>query len=106
MVTDSFHEASRFDSQINFRSFTNLVNTEKSDQSAINRVNKTSSEDTLNNDTLNEICKKNPNCIIIAHLNIILIQTKFEMLREVMGNRIDILLISETKLDDPVRLSQ
>ena len=106
MVTDSFHEASRFDSQINFRSFTNLVNTEKSDQSAINRVNKTSSEDTLNNDTLNEICKKNPNCIIIAHLNIILIQTKFEMLREVMGNRIDILLISETKLDDTFPLSQ
>ena len=106
MVTDSFHEASRFDSQINFRSFTNLVNTEKSDQSAINRVNKTSSEDTLNNDTLNEICKKNPNCIIIAHLNIILIQTKFEMLREVMGNRIEILLISETKLDDPFPLSQ
>ena len=86
LVTGSFHKASSFDSQINFRSFTNLGNTEKSDQSAINRVNETSSEETLKNDGLNEIRKKNPNRIIIAHLNINSIRNKFEMLKEVIGN--------------------
>ena len=85
-VTGSFHKASSFDSQINFRYFTNLGNTEKSDQSALNRVNETSSEETLKNDGLNEIRKKNPNRIIIAHLNINSIRNKFEMLKEVIGN--------------------
>ena len=69
-------------------------------------MNKTSSEETLKNDVLNEIRKKNPNWIIIAHLNINLIRNKFEMLKEVIGIKIDILLISETKLDDSFSLSQ
>ena len=55
---------------------------------------------------LNEICKKNPNRIIIAHLNINSKRNKFEILREVIGNKIDILLISETKLEDRFPLSQ
>ena len=46
-VTGSFHKASSFDSQINCSSFTNLGNTEKPDQSTINRVNETFSEETL-----------------------------------------------------------
>ena len=58
-------------------------------------------------DVLNKIHKKNPNCIIIAHLNINSIRNKFEMLKEVMGDKIDILLISEKKkLGDAFRLSQ
>ena len=99
-VTDSFYKASSFDSQIIFRSFTNLGNTEKSDQSAINRVNETSSEETLKNYVLSEMRKKNPNLIIIAHLNISSIQNKFKMLKEVTRKKNDILLIYETKLDD------
>ena len=56
---------------------------------------------------LNEIREKNPNRIIIAHLSINLIRNKFEMLREVMGNKVDdIQLISETKLDDTLPLNQ
>ena len=55
---------------------------------------------------LNEIRKKNPNGIIIAHLNINSIRNKFEMLKEVIGNKTDILLTSETKLDDTFHLSQ
>ena len=98
-VTGSFHKGSSFDSQINFRSFTNLRNSEKSDHSAINRVNETSSDETLKNDALNEIRKENLNRIIIAHL-------KFEMLKEVIGNKIDILLIFERKLDDTFPLRQ
>ena len=104
-ITGSFHKASSFDSQINFRSFTNLGNPQKSDQSAINRVNETSSEETLKNDALNEIRKKNPNRIIIAHLNINSIPNKFEMVKEVIGNKID-MLMSDTKLDDTFHLSQ
>ena len=99
-VTSSFHKVSSFDSQINFRSFTNLGNTENSDQTAINRVNETSSVETLKNDVLNQIRKKNPNRIIIVHLKINSIRNKFEMLKEVIGNKIDILLMYETKLDD------
>ena len=91
-VTGNFHGASSFDSQINFRSFTNLGNTNKSDQSAINWVNETSSREMLKNDVLNEIHKKKPNRIIIAHLNMNSIQNKLEMLKEIMGNKTDILL--------------
>ena len=66
----------------------------------------TNFEESLKNDALNEIRKKNPNRIIIAYLNINPIRNKFEMLKEVVGNKIDILLISETKLDDTFPLNQ
>ena len=56
-------------------------------------------------DALNEMRKKNPNRIIITHLNINSIRNKFEILKEVVG-KIDILLISETKLDDTFPLNQ
>ena len=99
-VTGSFHKALSLDTEVNFRSFANLGYTEKSDKSAINQPNGTNSKETLKNDALNEIRQKNPNRIIIAHLNINPIRNKFEILREVLGNKIDILLISETKLGD------
>ena len=101
-VTGSFHEAWNFDCQVNFRSFINLGNTENSD----NRVNGTSSEETLKNDELNEMRKKNLNHTIIADLNINSIRKKFEMLKKVIGNKINSLLISETNLDDAFPLSQ
>ena len=69
-------------------------------------MNKTSSEETLKNNVLNVIRKKNPKRIIIAHLNINSIRNKFEMLKEVIGNKINIFLTSETKLDDTFVLSQ
>ena len=105
-VTGSFYKASHFDTEVNFRFFTNLGYTEKSDKSAINQLNSTNSEESLKNDTLNEIRKKNSNRIITALLNINSIRNKFEMLKEVVGTKIDILLISETKLDDTFPLNQ
>ena len=99
-------KSSSFDSQINFRSFTNLENNEKSDHSAIYRVNETLSEETPKNNALNEIRKKDPNCIIIAHLNNSSIRNKFEMLQKLIGNNIDILLISATKLENTFSLSR
>ena len=50
--------------------------------------------------------KKNPNHTIIAYLNINSIRKKFEMLKKVIGNKINSLLISETNLDDAFPLSQ
>ena len=41
-----------------------------------------------------------PNKLIIGHLNINSIRYKFEYLKYIIDNNIDILLISETKLDN------
>ena len=49
--------------------------------------------------TLHEIRIKNANQLIIGHLNINSFQNKFEMLEEIIKEKIDIFLISETKLD-------
>ena len=57
-VRSSFHQASIFDSRVNFRFFTNLGNIEKSNESAITQLNGIYSEETLNNNTLNEIRKE------------------------------------------------
>ena len=43
---------------------------------------------------------------MIVHLNINSIRNKFEMLKKVVGNKIDILLISETKLNHTFLLYQ
>ena len=55
-------------------------------------MNETSSGEMLKNDVLNEIRKKKPNRIIIAHLNMNSIRNKLEMLKEIMDNKTDILL--------------
>ena len=48
---------------------------------------------------LNDLRIKNINRIIIAHLNINSLRTKFGMLCDIIVNKIDILLFSETKID-------
>ena len=61
----------------------------------------------LNNfNDLHEIRLKNPNRLIFAHNNINSLRNKFEMLQEVIGNNIDVLLISETELDASFPSSQ
>ena len=54
---------------------------------------------TLNFNDLHEIRLKNPNRLIFTYININSLRNKFEMLQEVIGNNVDVLLISETKLD-------
>ena len=49
--------------------------------------------------TLHEIRIKNANRLLIGHLNVNSFRSKFEMLEELIKDKIDILLISETKLD-------
>ena len=54
-------------------------------------------EDTMN--ILREIRIKNVNRVIIGTLNINSLSSKFEQLKLIMGNYIDVLVIQETKLD-------
>ena len=49
---------------------------------------------------LNEVRKCNINKIIFGHLNINSIRNKFEFLVTSIENKIDILIITETKIDD------
>ena len=56
-------------------------------------------------DKLN-VAIRNPNSILIAHLNINSLRNKFEILKETITNKVDILLISETKLDSSFPLNQ
>ena len=50
--------------------------------------------------TLNEIRVQNVKNIVIAHLNINSLRNKFHSLVQLISNNIDILVISETKLDE------
>ena len=47
----------------------------------------------------NNLRLKNPNRLICAHLNINSVRNKFDLLSDIIKNNIDILMISETKLD-------
>ena len=55
---------------------------------------------------LTKLRLKNANRIIMAHININSIRNKFEMLREIVKTNIDILLISETKINSSFPTSQ
>ena len=55
---------------------------------------------------LNDIRVKNMNRVIFAHININSIRNKFNMLADLIAGKIDLLLISETKIDDTFPSSQ
>ena len=55
---------------------------------------------------LNVARSQNPNQILIAHLNINFLRNKFEILKKSITNKVDILLISETKLGSSLPLNQ
>ena len=48
---------------------------------------------------LNNLRRKSPNRFICAHLNINSVRNKFDLLSDLIKKNIDILMISETKLD-------
>ena len=56
--------------------------------------------------TLKSLCKDNLNKLIFAHLNINSIRNKFELLSEQVKGNVDVLMISETKIDDSFPVSQ
>ena len=49
---------------------------------------------------LHELRKSNPFKVIVGHININSIRNKFEPLKKMIQDNIDILLVSKTKLDD------
>ena len=55
---------------------------------------------------LKQLRNQNPHRIIIGHLNINSIRNKFESLVRFIGNNLDILMVSETKIDDAFPESQ
>ena len=56
--------------------------------------------------SLQNLRKKNPNRIIISHLNINSIRNKIEMISDIIIGNIDIMLFSETKIDESFPSSQ
>ena len=55
---------------------------------------------------LNDLRIKNKNRIILSHLNINSIRNKFEMIADMIIGKLDIFLISETKIDDSFTTEQ
>ena len=49
---------------------------------------------------LKSLRTSNPDKLVFAHLNINSIRNKFEMLSDQIKGNIDVLLVSETKIDD------
>ena len=56
--------------------------------------------DHITNIDLKTLCIRNWNKIVVGHLNINSIRNKFNFLARQVGGSIDILMISETKLDE------
>ena len=53
----------------------------------------------VNNNVLKNLRSKNSNKVIIGHININSLRNKFELLTEMVRDKVDLLMISETKLD-------
>ena len=64
------------------------------------------SDDTSDLGILNDLRCKNLNRILIGHLNINSLRNKFEILVSSIAVNLDILMISETKLDESFPVSQ
>ena len=58
------------------------------------------------NNTLKSLRKDNLNKVIFVHLNINSIRNKFELLSEQSKGNLDVLMISETKIDDSFPVGQ
>ena len=61
--------------------------------------NLSSNDLTSPEEQLNKLRSKNPNSFICAHLNIKSLRNKFDPLANVVKDKIDIVMILETKLD-------
>ena len=66
-------------------------------------------DDSFENDprsSLKDLKLKNSKRLVIGHININSIRNKFEALKEIVNDNVDILMISETKLDDSFPIYQ
>ena len=55
---------------------------------------------------ISEIRRKNLNSPIIGHININFLQTRFEALKLLIENILDVLVVTETKIDESYHTSQ
>ena len=78
------------------------MNIEGCNTSVLHDINKVSDC----NNTLKSLRKDNLNKLIFAHLNINSIRNKFELLSEQIKGNVDVLMISETKIDDSFPVGQ
>ena len=69
------------------------------------KANQTANTENTNID-LKALCLKNVNKMIIAHLNINPLRNKFKFLISLIKDNIDVLMISETKLDESFPTNQ
>ena len=65
-----------------------------------------SSNLTNNNSNLLQVRINNPSRTIFGQINVNLIRNKFEQLIYIVNNKINVLMVSETKLDDTFPTSQ
>ena len=59
----------------------------------------TSNEANSENNVLKNLRLKNSNKVIVGHININSLRTKFELLTEMVQDEVDLLMISQRKLD-------
>ena len=76
----------------------NTKNCESISNKSILNTN-TSNEANNENNVLKNLRLKNLNKVIICHININSLRNKFELLTEMVRDKVDLLMISETKLD-------
>ena len=62
--------------------------------------------DVVSERSLKVIRTKNPNRIVLSHLNINSLRNKFDILTDQISGNVDVMVISETKLDDSFPESQ
>ena len=66
----------------------------------INNSNNVSTNNSSDTYDLHSLRKKNPERVILSHLNINSLRNKFDFLVPLVKDHIDVLMLSETKLDD------
>ena len=76
-----------------------LLNTKNCESISAKRILNTSNEANNENNILKNLRLKNLNKVIISHININFLRNKFDLLTEMVGDKVDLLMISETKLE-------
>ena len=72
--------------------------------SVLSHINEETNEDTLN--ILNKRRKDNSDELMFGNLNINSINTKFDQMKFLMQRKVDILVLTETKLDNSIPTNQ
>ena len=88
--------------------YSQLLNTKKCEPISTKSIlNKNTSDEANNeNNVLKNLRLKNSNKVTIGHININSLRNKFELPTEMVRDKVDLLMISETKLDSSFQKAQ